>query len=45
MCMYDYDVIYRPGARNHVDGLSRLHYKTNVTPDEVAPPIDPHLDQ
>ena len=44
MCMNDYDVIYRPGARNHVDGLSRLHYETSVTPDEVAPPIDPYLD-
>ena len=44
LCSFDYDFIYRPGARNHADDLSRITYPNYVTQQETEPPIDPYLD-
>ena len=44
LASYDFDVIYRAGAFNHADGLSRIKYPYDVRPEEIEPPIEPYLD-
>ncbi len=44
LCQFDYSVMYRAGAMNHVDALSRIKYTTEVTADEIEPSQNPYID-
>lgn len=44
MNQFSYKMRYRPGSRNHADGLSRIKHKSVPKPEEGEPPIGPCID-
>ena len=45
LTMYDFDIKYRAGVKNHVDGISGVTFPTDVPVEQTEPPHEPFINE
>ena len=45
LTMYDFDIKYRAGVKNHVDGISKITFPTDVPAEQTEPPHEPFISE
>ena len=45
LTMYDFDIKYRAGVKNHVDGISRVTFPIDVPVEQTEPPHEPFINE
>ena len=43
LILYDFDFKYRAGVKNHVDGISRVPFPTDVPAEQTKPTHEPFI--